>query len=97
MKLNLSAIALAAALAGMAVPVFAGDAVTQGAQQVISLKDGSTLYVLKDGKTAMADKYGRAARTKPGHLMEGKDGQKYIMVGDEVARLSSLLTEGHRN
>jgi hypothetical protein len=33
----------------------------------------------------------------PGTVMEGKDGQKVTMVGDEVARLSSLLWQDYRS
>ena len=95
MKLNLSAIALAVAVAGTAVPVLARDAASQEAQQTVSLKDGSTLYVFKDGKMSMEDKYGRPMRAKAGHVMEAKDGQRLIMVGDEVARLRSLQRQGH--
>ena len=95
MKLNLSTIALAIAVAGTAVPVLAGDAPSQAAKQTIGLKDGSTLYVFKDGKMSMEDKYGRPMRMKAGQVMEAKDGQRLIMVGDEVARLQSLQIQGH--
>ena len=95
MKLNLTAIALAIAVAGTAVPVFARDAAAQEAKQTISLKDGSTLYVFKDGKMSMEDKYGRPMRMKAGQVMEAKDGQRLIMVGDEVARLQTLQIQNH--
>ena len=51
------------------------------------LKDGSTVYIFKDGKMAMEDKLGRVVGMKAGHVMETKDGQKLIMIGNEVARL----------
>lgn len=95
MKLNLTAIALAIAVAGTAVPVLARDAAAQEAKQTISLKDGSTLYVFKDGKMSMEDKYGRPMRMKAGQVMEAKDGQRLIMVGDEVARLQTLQIQNH--
>lgn len=95
MKLNLSAIALAIAVAGTAVPVFARDVLSQEARQTISLKDGSTLYVFKDGKMSMEDKYGRPTRMKAGQVMEAKDGQRLTMVGDEVARLQMLQNQWH--
>lgn len=97
MKLNLTVIALAIALAGTAVPVLARDAAAQESKQTFSMKDGSTLYVFKDGKMSMEDKFGRPARMKAGHVMETKDGQRLIMVGDEVARLQMLQTQGHVN
>lgn len=97
MKLNLSAIALAVAVAGTALPVLAGDAVSREARQTIVLKDGSTLYVLKDGKMSMENKYGHPMRMKAGQVMEAKDGQRLIMVGDEVMRLQMLQRQGHEN
>jgi hypothetical protein len=33
---------------------------------------------------------GRVTRMQPGHAMETKDGQRIIMVGDEVARLEVI-------
>ena len=95
MKLNLGTIALAIALAGTAVPVLAGDAAAQEAKQIANLTDGSILYVFKDGKMSMEDKYGRPMRMKAGLVMEAKDGQRLTMVGDEVARLQLLQIQGH--
>lgn len=74
---------------------FAGDAARAAAQKMIQMKDGSTLYIFKDGKMAMEDKFGRAVRMKKDTVMETKDGQKLIMHGDEVMRLDQLLNEGH--
>ena len=88
-------ILIAAILSAVVSSAFAGDQARKDAQQVIEMKDGSTLYIFKNGKMAMEDKVGRAQRMKPGHVMETKDGQKLIMVGDEVARLDWLLKEGH--
>ncbi|AXK38789.1 periplasmic Cu(I)/Cu(II)-binding protein CopK [Crenobacter cavernae] len=85
-----------AALGAVAAPAFAHDAARAAAQQIIELKDGATLYVFKDGKMSMENKLGRAFRMKPGEVMETKDGQKLMMVGDEVMRLESLLKEGHQ-
>jgi hypothetical protein len=59
----------------------------------IPLENGSTVYVFKDGKMGMEDKMGRATRMKPGHVMKAKDGTSLMMVGDEVVRLESILTE----
>lgn len=55
------------------------------------LKDGSTLVVFKDGKMSMKDKLGRASSMKAGHVMETKDGQRIIMVGNEIARIESII------
>jgi hypothetical protein len=57
------------------------------------LKDGSTVYVFKDGKMSMEDKVGRPTQMKPGRVMETKDGQRLIMIGNEIARLESLRKE----
>ena len=84
------------ALSAVTATAFAGDAARAEAKQVIELKDGSTLYIFKDGKMGMEDKLGRAVRMKEGTVMETKDGQKVIMQGDEVMRLDQLLHEGHR-
>ncbi len=81
----------------ISVSAFAGDAARSEAKQVIELKDGATLYVFKDGKMGMEDKMGRAVRMKEGTDMETKDGQKFKMTSDEVARMSSLLQKGHEN
>ena len=64
-------------------------------EKSIPMKDGSTVYIFKDGKMGMEDKYGRATRMKKDTVMETKDGQKVIMHGDEVMRLDSLLKKGH--
>lgn len=78
-----------AASSMVALSAFAVD--KGNVQKSIELKNGSTVYVFKDGKMGMEDKLGRAARMKPGQVMEAKDGQKLIMVGDEVMRVESLL------
>ena len=86
---------MVAAMSAVATAAFAGDAALEAAEKTIDLKDGSTLYIIKDGKMAMEDKFGRATRMKQGHVMETKDGQKIMMHGDEVMRLDSLLRQGH--
>jgi hypothetical protein len=89
-------ILIAAVLSVLFSTAFASDEARKAAEKVIEMKDGSTLYVFKDGKMSMEDKVGRATRMKQGHVMEAKDGQKFIMVGDEVARLDWLLHGNHR-
>jgi len=96
MKTKLARLALIAVLgtAG-ATAAFAHDAARAEAKQMIELKDGSTLYIFKDGKMAMEDRYGRATRMEIGAAIETKDGQKIKMESDEVARLQTLINEGH--
>ena len=55
------------------------------------LSDGSTVYVFKDGKMAMESQRGVITRMKAGHVMQTKDGQKLVMIGDEVFRLEKSL------
>lgn len=97
MKSNLIALAIAAAVAGMAGPVLAADQAQRTAREVIKLKDGSTLYVFRDGKMAKEDKLGRAVLLKNGEVLEAADGRKVTAVGNEVARLDGKLKDGHTN
>lgn len=97
MKATLSALVVAFAASGVSVPVVARDALPQATQQTLSLQDGSTLYVFKDGKMAKQDRHGRAVYLKQGETVELADGRKVTAVGNEVARLDGLLNEGHRN
>lgn len=97
MKSNLTAVAVAALVAVAAAPVLARDAVAQAAPQVMNLKDGSTLYVFKDGKMAKEDRFGRAVYLRSGEVLETRDGRNVTAVGNEVARLDGLLSNGHRN
>jgi predicted lipoprotein with Yx(FWY)xxD motif len=91
MKKVLMVVAMSAA----AVSAFANDSARTEAKQAIDLKDGSTVYVFKDGKMAMENKYGRATPMEPNVAMETADGQKIMMHGDEVMRLDMLLRKGH--
>ena len=86
---------MVAALSTAAVSAFAAYPAEE-VQKAIQLKDGSTVYILKDGKMAMEDKSGRAVRMKQGQVMETKDGQKIMMHGDEVMRLDNILHQDHR-
>lgn len=96
MKTNLAKLALIAVLSTAgATTAFAHDVARAEAKQMIELKDGSTLYIFKDGKMAMEDRYGRATRMELGAVMETKDGRQVKMESDEVARLQTLLDEGH--
>ena len=82
-------LAVAAATSMIALSAFAVD--KGDVKQAIPLKDGSTVYVFKDGKMGMEDKLGRPALMRPGHAMDTKDGKKIIMIGNEVMRVESVL------
>lgn len=60
-------------------------------EKSIPMKDGSTLYIFKDGKMGMEDKLGRVMAMAPGKLMETADGKKVVMTGNEVWRVSEIL------
>ncbi len=77
------------AMSAVTATAFAVDA--SKVEKSIELKDGSTVYIFKDGKMAMEDKLGRAVRMKKDTVMETKDGQKIMMHGDEVMRLDNIL------
>lgn len=87
----------AVAFSAVAVSAFANSAGHDGIEQVVQLKDGSTVYVFDSGKMAMESKFGRATRMEPGMTMETRDGKKITMVGDEVARLDNLLQRDSRS
>lgn len=97
MKSNLIAFTIVAACAGAAVPALARDAIPQAVKEVVQLKDGSTLYVFKNGKMAKEDKLGRVGALKRGEVLEAADGRKWTAVGNESARLDHVLNDGHRN
>lgn len=79
---------MVAAMSAVAGSAFAVDA--GAVDKTIPLKNGSTVYIFKDGKMAMEDKLGRPVRMKKDEVMETKDGQKIMMHGDEVMRLQSM-------
>ena len=88
-------ILIAAASSMVALSAFAVD--SSKVEKSIELKDGSTVYLFKDGKMGMENKFGKTVRMKEGHVMETKDGKRVIMIGDEVARLEEVLHADHRN
>ncbi|MCK0511611.1 periplasmic Cu(I)/Cu(II)-binding protein CopK [Aromatoleum buckelii] len=87
-------IAAAAASVLIATSAFAADKVNVA--KSYELKDGSTVYVFKDGKMAMENKAGEVVSMKEGHAMETKDGQKIMMKGNEVWRLDDALHHDRR-
>ena len=94
MKSKLASLTMIALLSAISASTFAVDAAQ--VEKSIPLKDGTTVYIFKDGKMSMEDQYGRAVRMKQDQVMETKDGQKIKMHGDEVVRLDDLLNKDHR-
>ncbi|MCC4117697.1 periplasmic Cu(I)/Cu(II)-binding protein CopK [Aromatoleum toluclasticum] len=90
----LTKIASATAAILIATTAFAVD---QGkVEKSYELKDGSTVYVFKDGKMAMENKAGQVVSMKDGHAMETKDGKQIMMKGNEIWRLDSVLHREHQ-
>ncbi len=87
----LKKLSMMAALATIAASALAVD--MSMVDQSIPLKDGSTVYIFKDGKMGMENKFGRPVRMKQHEVMETKDGQKIMMHGDEVMRVELLRRE----
>lgn len=84
----LKKLAIMATLLAAASTTFAVDMANVAKR--FDLKDGSTVYVFKDGKMGMEDRLGRTVGMKAGQVMETKDGQKIIMIGNELARLETI-------
>lgn len=78
----------AAVVATLAVAAYAAD--MSQVERSLELKDGSVVYMFKDGKMGMEDKNGRPARMKAGEVMDTKDGRKIMMVGDEIMLVEKL-------
>ena len=78
-------------------PAFAMDSARSEAKQVIALQNGETLYVFKDGLMAKESKYGNVIHLSKGEVVQTADGKSITTMGNEVARLSSLLNKGHGN
>ena len=60
---------MVAIMSAVSATAFASDDARAAAKQVIELKDGSTVYIFKDGKMGMEDKLGRATRMKKDTVM----------------------------
>jgi len=96
MKSTLSAVAIAALIWMPGAPAVARDQLPYEAVQMLELKDGSTVYVFKDGKMAKEDRLGRPVHLKPGETLDLKDGRKVKAVGNEVQRLRGQLEHDQR-
>ena len=88
----LKMLTMAAALTLAATGATAAE--TTNVDKSFVLKDGTTVYVFKDGKMAMEDKLGRTVTMKPGQVMQTTDGQSLVMIGNEVARLDWIRKTG---
>ncbi|HEY8906353.1 MAG TPA: CopK family periplasmic copper-binding protein [Rhodoferax sp.] len=66
-------------------------------EQLVTLHDGSTLHIYKDGKMAEENAYGRPAVVTPGLMLHEQNGTTIAMNGDEVARLSMEQFQQHRH
>lgn len=64
-------------------------------EKTIELKDGSTVYLFSDGKMGMESNLGKAVTMTEGNVMETKDGQKIVMIGDEFMRVQTILHAQH--
>ena len=91
-KLSILVLSLAAV-----APAFATDAARLEAQQVVALQNGETLYIFKDGKMAKENKFGRPVYLSSGEVVQTADGKSITTMGNETARLNSLLNKGHGN
>ncbi|MGE0116251.1 CopK family periplasmic copper-binding protein [Hydrogenophaga sp.] len=78
-------------------PAFAMDAARSEAKEVIALQNGELLYVFKDGMMAKEGKFGGVIHLRKGEVVQTADGKSITTVGNEVARLNSLLNKGHGN
>ncbi|GCB05269.1 periplasmic Cu(I)/Cu(II)-binding protein CopK [Ralstonia sp. SET104] len=85
----IAAVVAAAPLFAFAAPIDMRDVV-----KTYELKDGSTVYVFRDGKMGVESKFGLAVGgVKEGQVMEAKDGTTIVMKGNEVARMDALLKQ----
>ncbi|MDT3668895.1 MAG: CopK family periplasmic copper-binding protein [Aromatoleum sp.] len=76
-------VAISGAFAGgVATPV----GVSANVEKTYALKDGTTLYVFKDGRMAMEDSRGNSVSMRAGQPMETVDGETIVMKGNEVWR-----------
>ncbi|GCB05268.1 periplasmic Cu(I)/Cu(II)-binding protein CopK [Ralstonia sp. SET104] len=77
-------------------PLFAFAADMTDVVKTYELKNGSTVYVFKNGNMGVENKFGQAVRVKEGQVMETKDGTTIVMKGNELARVEVLLLRRNR-
>ncbi len=97
MNTRITTLLAAAVLSTMVSTAFADNSVAGNVDKTYRLKDGGTVFVFKDGKMAVADKFDRAVRVSKGQVLETTDGQKVTVTSSESARLDFLQRQGHEN
>ena len=97
MNTRITSLFAAVVLSALASSAFASDSLANNVDKTYRLKDGGTVFVFKDWKLAMADKFDRAIHVSKGQVLETTDGQKISMTSSESARLDFLLRQGHEN
>lgn len=95
MNTRITSLFAAVVLSALASGAFASDSLANNVDKTYRLKDGGTVFVFKDGKLAMADKFDRVIHVAKGQVLETADGQKIIMTTSESARLNFLQRQGH--
>ncbi|NEX63308.1 CopK family periplasmic copper-binding protein [Noviherbaspirillum galbum] len=83
--------------ASLVTQAFADHAIRGEIKQSYTLKDGSILYVFKNGKMAKENRYGNPVYLDKGEIVETAEGQKIPVVGNEIARLSLLKLQEHND
>jgi hypothetical protein len=97
MNTRITTLLATAVLSTMVSTAFADNSVASNVDKTYRLKDGGTVFVFKDGKMAVADKFDRAIHVSKGKVQETNDGQKITMTSSESARLDFLQRQGHDN
>jgi hypothetical protein len=97
MNTRITSLFAAVVLSALASTAFADNSVANNVDKTYRLKDGGTVFVFKDGKMAVADKFDRAIHVSKGKVLETNDGQKITMTSSESARLDFLQRQGHEN
>ena len=80
MNTRITSLFTAVVLSTLASGAFASDSLANNVDKTYSLKYGGTVFVFKDGKLAMADKFDRAIHVSKGQVLETTDGQKISMM-----------------
>lgn len=97
MNTRINSLFAAVLFGALASNAMATDSLANNVDKTYRLKDGGTVFVFKDGKLAMADKFDRAVHVSKGQVVETADGQKISMSSSESARLNLLQNQGHEN
>ncbi|WP_186301393.1 CopK family periplasmic copper-binding protein [Denitromonas halophila] len=64
---------------------------TTGLEKSVPLADGQTVHIFENGKMGMEGRYGQPVFMASGASMKAADGRVITMVGNETARVGSLL------